>query len=77
MNMHEMYLIAMSLMYYLDTLWKMTVVSSSKENKETKKGGRPSVVTKFPQIPAVSTEFIKNNGYIKHRKDYAIYVSEL
>ena len=29
------------------------VVSSSKEKKERKKGGRSSVVSKFPQIPAV------------------------
>ena len=46
------------------------VVSSTKEKKASKKGGRPSVVSKFPQIPAVSTAFIKNNGYKAQEKQW-------
>eukprot|EP00794_Sanderia_malayensis_P020857 gene20857-22903_t len=36
--------------------------SSSQQRGNAKKGRRPSVVTLFPQIAVVATEFIKNNG---------------
>ena len=38
-------------------------IETNTERKPGKKGGRPSVVSKFPEIPTVATEFIKNNGY--------------
>ena len=33
------------------------------QQKRGRSGGRPSVISKFPKIPTVATEFIKLNGY--------------
>ena len=33
------------------------------QQKRGRSGGRPSVISKFPEIPTVATEFIKLNGY--------------
>ena len=38
-------------------------IRTNTESKPGKKGGRPSLVSKFPEIPMVTTEFIKNDGY--------------
>ena len=36
----------------------------TKPNKETStKGGQPSIVSKFPDIPEIVSEYIKRNGY--------------